>query len=262
MNIKLFLSKRVILQALVLLTVLISTQSCELQTEVRLVKNQKLVSPTVFAARELFSFENNNEKNFTNKEIYDEIALLIGGSVEYKTSGLNYLKPQIRKAVKDLHPTSKFVMVTVRNKNKTLAIWSIHAVNTRLKTSEVIGGEIGKRESNSFMFNTVLLSEYTLLKSDISHRNYYINKLSSMKANDLCAVNITELNLRVSPSTKSKVVGILDKDVKVRVLEVTNDSWVKVKLNNAEGYVFKKYITKIEDGNINNDGSSKVKIIH
>lgn len=54
-------------------------------------------------------------------------------------------------------------------------------------------------------------------------------------------VTASHLNFRTEPSTSSKVISVLEKGTIVIILEENGD-WLKVKLEDTEGYLFKSYV--------------------
>jgi uncharacterized protein YgiM (DUF1202 family) len=57
-------------------------------------------------------------------------------------------------------------------------------------------------------------------------------------------VNADSLNIRSEPNTDSDIIGSLDRDQKVKVLE--EGEWSKIQYNDKEGYVKSSYLQKIE----------------
>ena len=67
---------------------------------------------------------------------------------------------------------------------------------------------------------------------------------SNAQTNETYYVTGNKLNLRSETSTKSEVITQLDKYDNVILLEETLSDWVKIKVDNQEGYVAKMYIKK------------------
>lgn len=62
-------------------------------------------------------------------------------------------------------------------------------------------------------------------------------------------VNVSVLNFRSGPSTKSSIIGTISKERQVEVIS-TSDGWSKIKYNGKEGYVASNYLSnKISDIN-------------
>ena len=57
-------------------------------------------------------------------------------------------------------------------------------------------------------------------------------------------VNTEKLNVRMQPNKDSKIIAQLKKNAEISILSENND-WVKVNINNQEGYVNKKYLSTV-----------------
>ena len=57
-------------------------------------------------------------------------------------------------------------------------------------------------------------------------------------------VNTEKLNVRRQPNKDSKIIAQLKKNAEISILSENND-WVKVNINNQEGYVNKKYLSTV-----------------
>ena len=60
-------------------------------------------------------------------------------------------------------------------------------------------------------------------------------------------VNTVTLNLREKADTSAKIVAQLNKNDKVTVIEVVDNTWSKVKANGKEGYTATEYLTEKKD---------------
>ena len=67
--------------------------------------------------------------------------------------------------------------------------------------------------------------------------------LIAQDAGNTYYVKATSLNLRVEPSTSSKVILKLTNGQSVEILEQSENNWIKVKANNSTGYVYSKYLS-------------------
>ncbi len=230
---------------------ILMSSSCEFKEEIRLVKNQKLIPPTAFDLIELGAYgldltNVSNYKDVTIGDLYNEIALLINGRVEYKNPNLNIIKKAHKEYLTETYPLSKFVTVQVYNSSGAVCGITLYAVNTRLNSVEVVEGSIGEDEEfyPGSLFNYKLLGEYMMLKISKEHRDHYKNIPLPIKENDICIVNIEKLNVRSSPNSDNNLIGTLIKGTKVKVVEIIDDEWVKVALKNGDGYVASKYLQK------------------
>ena len=57
----------------------------------------------------------------------------------------------------------------------------------------------------------------------------------------------TDVNVRTEPSLDSEVLGTLDRDDKINVLEMVDDTWAKIEYKETTGYVNRKYIVAEAD---------------
>ena len=57
----------------------------------------------------------------------------------------------------------------------------------------------------------------------------------------------TDVNVRTEPSLDSEVLGTLDRDDKINVLEMVDDTWAKIEYKEKTGYVNRKYIVAEAD---------------
>ncbi len=80
------------------------------------------------------------------------------------------------------------------------------------------------------------------INSQAISRENKTNNIKSVSKNKTKYVAIKRLNLRTSPSTKSKVIRVLQKGEKVLVIE-EGVEWSKVKYSGKLGYVATKYLT-------------------
>lgn len=67
------------------------------------------------------------------------------------------------------------------------------------------------------------------------------------------------VNFRTAPSTSSKVLGVLKTGTRVEVLEVVNNSWVKVNYKNNKGYVSTKFLKEVTSNSSNSSTNSSSK---
>lgn len=68
-----------------------------------------------------------------------------------------------------------------------------------------------------------------------------------------------DLNFREEASLTSKIIRSLTKGSKVIILDKSNKDWYKIKFNNKEGYVSKKYVRVLEDNSKAIEQNSKTK---
>ena len=61
--------------------------------------------------------------------------------------------------------------------------------------------------------------------------------------NTYAYINASELNIRGGPSSEDEVLTVLKEDTKVQILHnEENEDWVRIKYNDIEGYINKKYL--------------------
>lgn len=93
------------------------------------------------------------------------------------------------------------------------------------------------------------ISKTTINKGYIPAR--YINVIddaplpSSVQKNKYATVkNVTQLNIRKSPSTKAPILGVLKQTQYARVLGYSSDGkWIKISINNLQGFAYAQFLS-------------------
>ncbi len=185
------------------------------------------------------------------------------GRVDWKIINTKDLKI---KALATNFPHTKIVNATIFRSENVEYGHLVFLINTNTDLVEFLAGELG--DSDEFWGdNALMVSE--IIKIELLRLNYdeeYIKKFdnlnnfqSSLKAGDICFVTVDKLNLRSSPSVDENIVGIINKDAKIKIIEIVNDDWVKIDLENGEGYVSTKYLKRVSGNSQEKIGNNRFK---
>ncbi|MGL4914447.1 MAG: SH3 domain-containing protein [Romboutsia sp.] len=78
-------------------------------------------------------------------------------------------------------------------------------------------------------------------------KNVSVNNNTNPETLTLMECNISDLNIRKSPSISDSIIGKLNKTDRIYVVYQTNNGWSRIKYNGGYGYINSKYISKVTE---------------
>lgn len=164
------------------LLVILAIFSCTSSKEIDLVRAMKIIPESLnykynISPNEL---QLGGINNITIGSVLDEMAVLLGGKIEYSNSEaiINGINPKIL----DKYPTSKFVEIKIKNNVGFNCLNAIYAVNSYTLDIDLVKGYIAKASSSianlpdtvyydKDNFQIALLLNNTLLRIDKEYRD-------------------------------------------------------------------------------------------
>ena len=85
---------------------------------------------------------------------------------------------------------------------------------------------------------------YEHFKLDIATNPKVVFRLP--QTNDKTTINVRRANLRIAPATDAEIITAVELGNIVEILEITNNQWYKVKVNEKIGYIFGELLEVVE----------------
>lgn len=106
------------------------------------------------------------------------------------------------------------------------------------------------------MKKTIISVSTAILLTTSVFSGSFLNSSSTVYAAEQVVAHgevVSAVNFRTAPSTKSRVMTVLQRGTKFEVLEIVNSNWLKVKVRNTTGYVSasSKYVKRVKSSSSN-----------